>query len=417
MAHFGFLTLYVMGHLFPMTTFALELQRRGHKVTFFCIADSCDFLQQAGLAAVTIAEEQFPRGYAKRVSDALSELSGSKGVRYTIETLCRDASGQFAALPAAIQAAKVDALILDQFAMAGATVGDHLRLPYVHVAAALMVNIEDGVPPINVGFGAAQNLFELLRNRLAMMLVKRVFPPLITTINEQRRQWGLSAYTEFFNERFLGGPQICQEPAGFEFPRRTLPANFYFVGPLHRRESRSAVDFPWNRLDGRPLIYASMGTLQNGLDWVFRAFAHACAGLDAQLVLSLGGNLDPVKFAGLPGDPIVVRFAPQLEVLERAALCITHGGLNTALEALAHGVPMVAVPITNDQPGVAARIVGTGTGLTVSLKKLNAKSLRRAVTEVMGSPSYRIAAKRLQGEIAGSNSLQKACEIAEAVLK
>lgn len=416
-AHYGFLTLYVMGHLFPMSTFARELQRRGHKVTFFCFADSREFLQQAGLDAVVIAEEQFPLGYSRRVSDALGQLSGTKGVTYTIDTLCRDAVGQFAALPDAIRSAGVDALILDQFAMAGATVGDHLQIPYIHIAAALMSNIEDGVPPINVNFGPAGNLFELLRNRLAMVLVKRVFPPLIQTINEQRLKWGLSAYTEFFNERFLGGTQICQEPPSFEFPRKTLPANFHFVGPLHRRDSRTTVPFPWERLDGRPLIYASMGTLQNGVDWVFKTFAEGCAGLDAQLVLSLGGNLDPANFKGLPGDPVVLQFAPQLELLERASLCITHAGLNTALESLAHGVPMVAIPITNDQPGVAARIVWTGAGKSLSLKKLNATSLREAVKEVMATPSYRNAAKKLQKEIARTDSLQKASEIAEGLLK
>src|SRR2546422_7887921 len=69
----------------------------------------------------------------------------------------------------------------------------------------------------------------------------------------------------------------------------------------------------------------------------------------------------------LAGEPIVVEFAPQLELLKRAALCITHAGLNTALECLSNGVPMVAIPITNDQPGVAARIEWTGTGEMVSV--------------------------------------------------
>ena len=63
-----------------------------------------------------------------------------------------------------------------------------------------------------------------------------------------------------------------------------------------------------------------------------------CAGLDVQLVLSLGGGGKPEDMEELAGEPIVVEFAPQLELLKRAALCITHAGLNTALECLSNGV-------------------------------------------------------------------------------
>src|SRR5205807_10507854 len=92
------------------------------------------------------------------------------------------------------------------------------------------------------------------------------------------------------------------------------------------------------KLDGRPLVYASMGTLQNRQKHIFGIIAEACAGLDVQLVLSLGGGGKPEDMEELAGGPIVVEFAPQLELLKRAALCITHAGLNTALECLSNGV-------------------------------------------------------------------------------
>ena len=76
---------------------------------------------------------------------------------------------------------------------------------------------------------------------------------------------------------------------------------------------------------------------------------------------------------------------------------------------------MVAVPITNDQPGVAARIQWTGTGKMLSLKKLTSQSLHQALMEVMTKPSYRERARQLQHEIAQLDSLQKACEIVEAM--
>ena len=90
-----------------------------------------------------------------------------------------------------------------------------------------------------------------------------------------------------------------------------------------------------------------MGTLQNQTHRVFEMIAEACRELPVQLVISLGGSDDTDEYAHLPGNPITVGYAPQLELLQKASLCITHAGLNTALESIAHGVPMLAIPITN----------------------------------------------------------------------
>jgi zeaxanthin glucosyltransferase len=96
---------------------------------------------------------------------------------------------------------------------------------------------------------------------------------------------------------------------------------------------------------------------------------------DVQLVLSIGNQLDPEQIGPLPSNTILVRRGPQLELLKSASVCITHAGLNTAPEELAHGVPQVAIPVTVDQPGVAARIAEKKTGLIVPLKELNAPRL------------------------------------------
>jgi UDP:flavonoid glycosyltransferase YjiC (YdhE family) len=73
----------------------------------------------------------------------------------------------------------------------------------------------------------------------------------------------------------------------------------------------------------------------------------------------------------------------------------------------------MAIPVTNDQPGVAARIAWTGTDDVVPLKKLTALKLRAAVSNVYENSRYRENAKKLQAEIAGLNSLERACEVVE----
>ena len=134
-----------------------------------------------------------------------------------------------------------------------------------------------------------------------------------------------------------------------------------------------------------------------------------------QLIISLGGGGSPEDLGKLAGDPIVVKAAPQLDLLKRARLCITHAGLNTALECLAEGVPMVAIPITNDQPGVAARIVWTKTGEMVSLRKLTPLRLREAVQLVLNDPRYTDNAARMKTVIAGYRGAAHAADIVLAV--
>ena len=108
------------------------------------------------------------------------------------------------------------------------------------------------------------------------------------------------------------------------------------------------MDFPWERLTGEPLIYASMGTILNGRVDVFRTIVVALTKhRDLQLVLSAGDQIDPEQIGPIPNNAIIVKRAPQLELLKRASVCITHAGLNTVLESLTQGVPQVAIPVSS----------------------------------------------------------------------
>ena len=227
-----------------------------------------------------------------------------------------------------------------------------------------------------------------------------------------RQKWQLGA------ETYTDSPLaiLCHQPAAFDFPRQTLPPPFYYTGPYHTSESRMSVDFPWDKLTGQPLIYASMGTLQNCLTYVFEAIAGACKGLDAQLLISLGGGSEPDSLPNLPGNPLVVKYAPQLELLQKAALTITHAGMNTTLESLTYGVPMIAIPVTNDQPGIAARIAWTGVGEMIDLGKLNSDNLRPMIQRVLGEKRYHEKSQKLQQAIEKSGGIDQAIAIIEQAI-
>jgi MGT family glycosyltransferase len=414
MSHFGFLSYPAPGHLYPLTALARRLQQRGHQVTYFQVADVEPFIRAAGLEYHQIGAADHPPGTLRQIIEPLGRLIGLAGLRYTVQELvCRDATMVLRDAPAAVRAAGVDALVVDQAEVAGGSVAEQLGLPFVTAIATLPLNLDASVPYVSFPWGHGIGLMARLRNRLGNALFEHFLTPMHRLINAQRRAWGLPKVRTLngYHSRLA---QIAQVPEAFDFPGRRLPPHFHYTGPFTDGMGRAPIDFPSARLDPvRPLVFASMGTLQNGLHHVFRTIATACAGLEVQLVLSLGGGLEPEALGTLPGDPVVVRYAPQLELIRRSTLTITHGGLNSVLESLAEGVPLVALPVTNDQPGVGARIEWSGTGKAIPIGRVSVPHLRAALDAVLQKPHYRERARGLQSLIAAGNGLDRAAEIVE----
>src|SRR6266404_756754 len=135
-----------------------------------------------------------------------------------------------------------------------------------------------------------------------------------------------------------------------------------------------------------------------------------------QPVLSVGDRVDPEQIGPAPKNAIIVKRAPQLELLKRTSVCVTHAGLNTVLESLAQGVPQVAIPITFDQPGVAARIADKKTGVVTSLDNLTAEHLSTLLDEVLNDSTYRNNARKIQKAVAETNGLSRAADLIEQSL-
>lgn len=152
-------------------------------------------------------------------------------------------------------------------------------------------------------------------------------------------------------------------------------------------------------------------------DVIVEAFSAVTAdGLEAQLVLSLGGA-DIALCAPLPESAIIVRYAPQRELLRKASLTITHAGLNTTLESLSEGVPMVAIPIAFEQPAIAARISWTRCGEFARSSGLDSRRLSPIIKRVLMNPIFRESALRMKTVIAKTRGAEHAADIVEKVLE
>jgi MGT family glycosyltransferase len=398
-----------------MCALARRLQQRGHSVVIFGIADVEARVRAAGVEFCQIGQSDYPPGTLKKLDQRLGELGGLATFKFTVERVKSTALMILRDGPEAVRRANVDAMLVDEADMGG-TVAEHLGLPFVSIAFFPPLVKDNRIPAFCFGWPAGQDWFSRLRNDLGFRLLSRVAAPIYAAVNRQRKAWDLKPLRST-TEALSKVAQIAQLPAALEFEVDTRLPILHYTGPFVDAQQRPKVDFDWSRLDGRPLIYASLGTLQNGSDEVFRTIAEACAGLPAQLVLSLGGGLDPERLGSLPGDPILVNYAPQLDLVKRAAAVITHAGLNTVLESLAEGVPLVCIPLGNDQPGVAARVAARGAGVVIPRRSLSVKRLRSAVNAVLEVDSYRHTARNLQTAMQQVDGLKRAADIVEDSLK
>jgi zeaxanthin glucosyltransferase len=414
MSHIGLVCPDYTGHLSPMSTLGRELARRGHRVTLVSLPDAGTRPYVAGFEFAPFGEREFPPGSLARFAEEQGRLAGLAAIRFIVRGYLREVEVLLRDLPPLLARRGMDALLVDQVYGAANTVAEKLDIPFVTICNALALNVEPAVPPFMTPWPYRASLLARARNVLGYRVMDSVIGPVVKLVNDRRAEWGMTPIGGLNDGSDLA--QIAQQPAFFDFPRRQLPDSFHYTGPFHDEGSSEPVSFPWELLDGRPLVYASMGTLQNRLPRIFHAIAAACAGLDAQLVISLGSR-EVALPAGLAGEPVVVPYAPQLELLKRASLVVTHAGINTVLESLAQGVPMVALPVANDQPGVAARLKYLGVGEFIPVGRAKASALRTAIDKVCGEPAYRANARKYQRQIAELDGLGRAADIVEEAFR
>jgi MGT family glycosyltransferase len=123
--------------------------------------------------------------------------------------------------------------------------------------------------------------------------------------------------------------------------------------------------------------------------------------LPVSVVATVGQHIDPAEFGAQPAGVRIARYLPQAEVLPRCDLVISHGGSGSVVGALAHGLPVVLLPIGADQPHNAEQCVRLGVGQELDPIAVTPRDVRVAVAEVLADPSYRRAADRVRAEILG----------------
>jgi zeaxanthin glucosyltransferase len=413
----AFLSLPVPGHLNPMTALARKYQARGHEVVFLSLPDVAPFVEAAQLPFVPCSEDAYPQGSLGKYLPRLSILSGAEALSYTVNEMMRGyTESLFQSLPETLRKTGADAIVLDQYQPYVELIPKYLGMPYVHVSNALHADYT-GRSPLCFYGRRPNGSDETARTREDVERFRVLLEPTTAMAQQYARKAGLSVDWKTPHSTVSPLLWVTQTPKEFDFDRAPELPQFHYSGPWHDGYGRIAVEFPWDRLTGQPIVYVSMGTLQNGVTETFRAIAASAKRLKhLQFVLAIGNQITPEQIGETASNVLTVTYAPQIELLKRSSLCITHAGLNTVLEALGFGVPLLAIPITNDQPGVAARIAHKEVGLVISQDNLSSSDLPALITQAVEDSRIRANARRLSQAISRTDGLAVAAGLIENAL-
>jgi MGT family glycosyltransferase len=413
MSHFGVVAPAFYSHFQAFQALASALIDRGHRVTFFQQADARRWLTDPRVGFHALGAASHPRGSLAGVLRRAATSNNPLRLRGVIRDLCATTRMLCRELPQALTQNRIDALLCDQMEAAGGLVAEALDVPFISVACALPVNREPGIALAVMPFAYGTDE----RSRRLYEGSQRVYDwlmrPLRDVIRAACRDLAIEP-RDALHQCLSPYAQISQTIVGFDLPRQQLPATFHAVGPLRTPEHHAPGD--WAIDPERPFIFASLGTLQGGRMNMFRQIAKACARLDAQLMVAHCGGLDPAQQARLTrsGATWVVDFAPQQWVLDKADAVITHGGLNTVMDAIKARTPVLVMPIGFDQPGVAARVSHAGVGMNLS-RRARAPRIHDALTRLLEHPLEPL--HRLAAELDQAGGTRRAADIIETVVR
>ncbi|MBO0905940.1 glycosyltransferase [Jiella sonneratiae] len=402
-------------HLRLFEALAEELISRGHAVNFIVNAGAAAMVGLSGpgilVHEVGRRSDEAMRRLVSRAGNGRNPLSILRTVRDSArltDEFCRKA-------PALCRSLGIEAILGDQMEPAAGLVAAHLGLPHVSVAAALPVHDDPTVPLPFLDWPYDPSEAGLKRNRGGVMVARILLRRQNRTIARWAERFGLPP-RHSLADCLSTTCQISQLTESFDFPRQASPRQAtsirHAVGPI-RAAARGGGTLPIRRDPGRPLVFASFGTLQGHRLRLFRKIAEACRRVGADCVIAHCGALDAAAAATIDAR-LVTDFVPQQAMLAEADLCVTHAGINTVLDALAAGKPMLAIPMAFDQPGIAARIVHHGVGLRPARGHLSVASLADCLERLLQTPSFTANARRIGADIRDSGGVRQAADLIEA---
>jgi zeaxanthin glucosyltransferase len=404
-----FAMLNEAGHLNPTFKLAKALRARGHQVRYLASEDVAHVVEGQGFPVDLLYPDLFPRG-AVAAEQKLGKLAQRRAItaryRALLERLQKGS-------PLPSDAPQPSLLVVDVTQTQLALWARRAGLRFVYVNTSLPQTQDPGVPPLRSGAPYRDGVFTRLQPELAWQRFRAqrrigarlaalggMCPP-YELARQQAERFDVAPAaldsTTMYMPQLRGVPELVLCPESFDFPR-PAHATRHYVESIDL--SRPEPEFVWAGLSAdKPLVYCALGGQRYRAGEVPAFFERLVrvfrANPDWQLLLAVNQHMRADELATPPNVAVVTR-APQLSVLTRAAMMITHGGLGSVKECIMRGVPMLGVPLDVDQPGNVARIVHHGLGLAGDLRATSTRELNALIDRVLHDAAQRERVRAMQ---------------------
>jgi MGT family glycosyltransferase len=308
-------------------------------------------------------------------------------------------------------------VVVSDFVLLGAiAAAEAARVPAVVLMHTIPPRPAPGVPPYGPGLLPARGFVERLRDALGRAAVDRIHvcngaPPL----NRARALLGLPPLRSPFEQYDSAERVLVLTSSAFDYSAGHMQPNVRHVGTPFDDGSSISWNPPWPLHDSRPLVLVSLSTLEQGQSAVMRRVIESLGHLPVRGLVTLGPSLDPAQFKAPPNVRLEA-FVPHSAVLPHTKAMVTQCGLGTLMKALAHGVPLVCIPLVGDQPDNAARVVAHGAGIRLD-RSATPVRIRAAIQHVLTVPAFGESACRMAGILAKEDGVRTAVAEIESVLQ
>ncbi|GCE15582.1 macrolide family glycosyltransferase [Tengunoibacter tsumagoiensis] len=389
MATYAFFNVPAWGHVNPTLAIVQELVARGHAVSYY--------LPEEFRATVEATGATF-QPYVSRIGHAWTKgFADTEKGGGIIRTILADKETVGPQIIDRLRAERPDVIIYGYMCSWAKGVAEELAVPAISTRATYASNDH---------FDA----FRDMRTRLQGAAILEEFSKL-SGANAEHDSSPSSPQAELLRLTAVVEPlNIIVMSSIFQPLQETFDDRYLFIGtsilPRHQES-----DFPFDQLDrNRPLLYISLGSIMTNQPAFYKLCFEAFGDQPWQVVLPIGRHTDRAQLEPVPSNFILAPSVPQLEILPRTRLFVTHAGTNSIMESLFFGVPMVLIPQQPEQYMHALRAVELGLGVQLDKNTLTASALRQAVESVADNSSYQEQAHHVQNIVQADGGYQRAVD-------
>lgn len=350
------------GHTNPTLGVVRELVSRGHQVWYYSYDLMREKIEATGAKFVSCDSYDMEQKLTPKDAARIG-----KDLAFSTKILVDTTLALDDKVCAEMEQLRPDCIVADSMAVWGKAVAIKLGIPFVSSTTTFAFNQHSAKI-------MKQSAGELLKMIFSMPKINRQVKRL------QDKGYPVKSVLDILQNDNNTHTIVYTSPE-FQPCSDTFSDKYAFVGP----SIRPAADEIEKTKD--TLIYISMGTVNNDMLSFYKSCLSAFADTDYQVILSAGDLTDLKAFGDLPENISVFPHIDQIAVLQKADVFITHCGMNSVNEGLYYGVPLIMLPQTSEQGGVAERVSQLNAGF--KLDKTDSASLLNAVHTILDDSTYR----------------------------